>query len=68
MVIVYFEESANSDRKKIGKYKTLGEASTAAANYAIENRLPVEQMKHKKDDRYDYYDMGVYGRFVLYKE
>lgn len=68
MIGLYFEKDKNSKRKKLGKYKSSGEASTAAVDYVIKHRLPFEDAHHYKENGCDVYDMGIYGRIIIITE
>lgn len=68
MIGVYFEDSKKSKRKTVGKYKTQGEASTAVVKYAGKHRIPMDSFRHIKENGYDIYDLGIWGRFLIITE
>lgn len=68
MINLYFEKSKNSERQKLGKYRTEGEAATAAVDYILKNRLPMDVMRHYKEQNYNVYDLGTWGRILVVKE
>lgn len=66
MIGLYFEDK--KDKKNIGKYSSIGEASTAAVKYAEKHRLPFEDMHHRRENGIDIYDFGIYGRILVINE
>lgn len=63
---VYFE--TKKKKTNLGKFHTIGEASTAAVNYAIKHRLPMEDMRHIHKNGIDIFDLGIYGKFLIITE